>query len=272
MAKSYFVSLVLLLGVSCNRSSDDNPIPQKNDISLKVSTTQDLSNLQVGEKLIVNFEIEDKDTINTTYVIKPETMSIRDHQRRGVDYFIQVEENDENNNLKYTNIKELSLKSHQQKGGFYLEILQPGAFKHKYILEKYKNGVKVDESSADFLFNAVKITAWTYYNRSGNRFRRYYKFFIDDGTQQYDNYLENVNGKLHTYNALYYDHRHSEGDQSFSAHQEKEFRYEDYWKLGQASEPGLFAKRTLDEIFIQQKQADGTINNIIYKNIPIEIR
>lgn len=275
MIKNYFVSLVLLLGVSCSRNGDDSSIPKKDNISLKISTTQDLSNLQVGEKLIVNFEIEDKDTINTTYVLRPETMSIRDHQRIDIDYLMQVEEGDENNKPKYKNVNKLSLKSHQQKGGFYLEVLQPGSFKHKYILEKYKNGVKEEETSMDFLFNAVKITAWTYSieTQTPNLFRhsihrRLYKFIIDDGNQQYDNYLENVNGKKHTYNSLYIGQNHSEGDSEFSAHQEKEFR----WSEEQEKSPPHIHSTTIKAISIQQKQADGTVNNIIYKDIPIEVR
>lgn len=269
----YFVA-VSLLGISCNRDENNNEKEKSKDINVgfKVSTTQDLSNLQVGERLVVDFEIEDKDTINTTYIIKPETINAIAHQRRGVDYFLQVEDYDENNNLKYTNIKELPFTSQKQKGNFYLEILQPGTFHHKYILEKYVKGVKVGETSAEFLFNAVKITAWTYYQRtqrSGifqrSKHRRYYMFSIDDGNQQYDNYLENVNGKSHTYSALYREHRHSEGDNRFSAHQEKEFR----WSEEQEKEPVRVHSHTIEEISIQQKQADGTINNIVYKNIPI---
>lgn len=275
MRKIFYLVAVSLLGISCNR--DDNNNDEKKEtkdinVGFKVSTTQDLSNLQVGERLVVDFEIEDKDTINATYVVKPEVKSVMYHQRRGVDFHMQVEDRDENNNHKYTNVNELSLKSREQKGGFYLEILQPGSFQHKYILEKYVNGKKVGETSADFLFNAVKITAYTYHQQiqspgtwRHSKHLRYYKFIIDDGNQQYDNYLENVNGKEHTYSALYRDHHHSEGNSKFSAHQEKEFR----WNEEQEKKPTQVYSHIIKEISIQQKQADGTINNIVYKNIPI---
>lgn len=272
---SYLV-VVLLLLVSCNSREDSitNTTEEKKEIQLnfKVSTTQDLSNLQVGERLLVDFEIEDKDTINTTYVIKPEVLSVMYHQRRGIDFNMQVEDKDENNNLKYTNVNELSLKSREQKGGFYLEILEPGTFQHKYILEKYVNGKKVGETSAEFLFNAVKITAFTFYRKISNRHphRRYYKFIIDDGSQQYDNYLENINGKTHTYIAEHGGIYHKEGDGSIVAHQEKEFRWEDYWRNGQ--NPGYIRTPYVEKISITQKHADGTINHMEYKNIPIEIR
>lgn len=266
----YFVA-VSLLGISCNRDENNNEKEKSKDINVgfKVSTTQDLSNLQVGERLVVNFEIEDKDTINTTYIIKPEVLSVMYHQRRGVDFHMQVEDRDENNNHKYRNVNEMSLKSREQKGGFYLEILQPGSFQHKYILEKYVNGKKVGETSADFLFNAVKINAFTFYRKISDRnpHRRYYKFIIDDGSQQYDNYLENINGKTHTYKAVHGKISHSEGDGSISAHQEKEFRWEDYWRDGQSQ--ARIRSPYVEEISIQQKQSDGTINHIVYKNIPI---
>lgn len=273
----YFVA-VSLLGVSCNRDDNNNEKEKPKDINVgfKVSTTQDLSNLQVGERLVVDFEIEDKDTINTTYVIKSEVTSVMYHQRRGTDFHMQVEDRDENNNYKYTNINELSLKSREQKGGFYLEILQPGSFQHKYILEKYVNGKKVGETTADFSFNAVKITAWTYHKELKNqtlirrgKYARYYKFIIDDGNQQYDNYLENVNGKTHTYKAYYLGRYHYSDNGEISAHHEKEYRGEDYWKFGEIPALAFLASNHVDEISIQQKQADGTINNIIYKNIPI---
>lgn len=268
----YFIA-VSLLGISCNRDDNNNDgekeTPKEINVGFKVSTTQDLSNLQVGERLVVNFEIEDKDTINTTYVIKPEVVSVMYHQRRGVDFHMQVEDRDENNNYKYTNINELSLKSREQKGGFYLEILQPGSFQHKYILEKYVNGKKVGETTADFSFNAVKITAFTFYRKISNRHphRRYYKFIIDDGSQQHDNYLENINGKAHTYKAIHGGISHYEGDGSISAHQEKEFRWEDYWKDGQSQ--GRIRSPYVEEISIKQIHADGISNHIVYKNIPI---
>lgn len=263
--KIYYLVIVLLLSVSCSRDgeSESKPKPiEQSNLRLKVLTAQDISNLQVGQRLKVNFEIDDRDNDNVSYIIRPETENKVFHQRLDEDYFLQIEK--ESEIIRETKIV---LNSKQQKGSFYIYILKPGNFQHKYILEKYVNGAKVGETSANLLFNAVKITAWTYHQKiNKSTHRRYYKFLIDDGNEQFDNYLENVNGKVHTYSALYREHRHSEANNTFSAHQEKEFR----WNEDQKKSPTRVHSHIIDELAIQQKQADGTINNIVYKNITIE--
>lgn len=269
--KIYYLVIVLLLSVSCrDGESESKPKPiEQSNLRLKVLTAQDISNLQVGQRLKVNFEIDDRDNDNVSYIIRPETENKVFHQRLGDDYLLQIKKEGSKfmNPRNTINVNKIVLDSKQQKGDFYIYILKPGNFQHKYILEKYVNGAKVGETSANLLFNAVKITAWTYHQKiNKSTHRRYYKFLIDDGNEQFDNYLENVNGKVHTYSALYREHRHSEANNTFSAHQEKEFR----WNEDQKKSPTKVHSHIIDELAIQQKQADGTINNIVYKNITIE--
>lgn len=275
--------IILLAFVSCDRDktqSHDDQLPKNTTpVSFNISTDKNLSNLQVDDMLPVKFNITDSDTLNVTYVIKPETENAVFHQKLGVDFYLKQKKTNGNSNSffssSFTSVQEIKLTPKQLNGTFFIHILRPGTFQHKYILEKYVNGVKKEETSKLLVFSAVKITAWTYHQevRSPGLFqhsihRRYWIFTIDDGHEQFDNYLTTGNGKTHTYTALYAGINHHQGDGSISAHQEKEYRFQEEKEVTAPDIPSL----VIESLSVQQKQPDGTINNIVYKNIPIEIK
>lgn len=260
----YFVA-VSLLGISCNRDDEKGTTEQSN-LELKVSTTQDLSNLRVGESVEVRFEIQDKDTINTTYVLRPQTEYGEElHQKIGVDFSFR------GRNPKfgyYEDVNEIKLKSELQAGIFYIKILQPGTFRHKYILEKYVKGAKVSEAVADFSFNAVKIDAWTYVERLGNnKYRKHWKFKIDDGKNWDDTSFDS--DKTNIYNVLYKNVRYTQDDGKIKADQERNFRHPE------ESNTNKFAplsSELIDEIVIEQRTSSAVSKSIIYYNVRIQER
>lgn len=281
--KNFLMSLVALaIVVSCNRDdakspNEESPKPST-PVHFSISAKNNVSNLQVGNMLPVNFSITDTDTLNATYVIRPETENAVFHQKLGVDFLLKEEVMKKKGilgNTVFASVKEIKLTPKQLKGVFFIHILRPGSFQHKYILEKYVNGVKKEETSEPLLFSAVKITAWTYREevRSAGTWnhsihRRHWKFIIDDGKEKFDNYLTSGKNKTHTYKVLYAGKTYQEGDGSISADEEKEYRaYEDRKKTA----PDI-PSRVIENITIQQKQPDGMINNITYENIPVEIK
>ncbi|MEJ8597602.1 hypothetical protein JSO59_007890 [Riemerella anatipestifer] len=272
--------LVMLATFSCKRgiSENEEPVSDKDErLTFVLTPVGNISNLQVGDRMLVSFKIEDSDTLGVRYVLRPKTENKVFHQRINEDFSLYVKNKKEP--VKgwpfrggLTKVDQISIKSSELNGQFYIEVLEPGNFQHEYILEKFKNDKKVSSESRDLLFSAVKIYAETYsvqirdpglFQRS--KHRRFYKFVIDDGNERYDEYLTTGNSKSHTYQVNYAGSWHSEGDGSFSAHTKKDFRaFEDREKKA----PDVPAA-TITEIKIQQKHNDGSINNIIYKDIPV---
>lgn len=282
---SYLLLGLVIFGIiACNRGNDDakppvvEPPKTSTPATISISTEKNISNLQVGEMFPIKFNIVDSDTLDATYVIRPETENAVFHQKLGVDFELKEEvmkSNTPSDSLVLTSVKKINLTPKQLQGKFFIHILRPGSFQHKYILEKYVKGVKKEETAVDFLFSAVKITAWTYHeevrppgtwNRSVHR--RYWKFVIDDGKEKFDNYLTTDKRKTHTYTALYAGRTYHEGDGSISADVEKEYRASEDRKKTAPDIPSM----VIENITIQQKQPDGMLNNITYKNIPVEIR
>lgn len=262
--------------IGCNRDQEPktDTSPQTPSIDWSLSTQNNLSNLQVNDRISIDFEIRDQDTARAVYILKPETQNAVFHQKIGIDYKLQTHLSNEDGD-QYNDVQQIELTSKNLRGKFYIKILKPGNFQHKYTLEKYVNNQKINEKSIDFSFNAVEIIAWTYSVRikapgffNHSEHRRFWKFVIHDGIERFDHYLTSNNGKTHTYAALYKGHWHTDGDGSFSAETEKQFRFHEDREVS----PVPVTSYNLDQINIRQVQPDGTINNIVYKNIPIHIK
>lgn len=268
--------LLLVLGVfiSCHREDSTGEPIKPAEISFSLTSQTSTSNLQVGDLLEVDFEIKDTDTLKASYIIRPETQNAVFHQKLGVDFNLLLEKESQYGGLfvsPYTSVQNIKLSPKELKGKFFIRILKPGNFQHKYILEKYVEGEKEAETSVEYLFNAVKITAYTYSEqiRSPGMFnhsvhRRYWKFIIDDGEERFDKYLTTEeSGNKHTYTVNYAGGTY-QGD--FTAHEQWDFRNPQEQKVT----PPKIPSNTIDEIIIRQEQVDKTINNISYRNINVE--
>lgn len=260
---------------SVNTEIQTDPIPEpKNEVKIAIAIDKsvDLSNLQVGDVLPVNFNIKDQDTAGVTYTLSPEEGNAVLHQKLGKDFKLYKTHSRFSKSKKDTEVAQLSFKPKDSKGQFFIKILEPGNFQHKYVLQKWKGTYNQRVDSVGLAFNAVKLNFWTYGEQiqNGTVFRsstnrRYYFFTIDDGKEKYDSYLTTSENKKQTYSVLYAGRWYQEGDGSISADQEKRFRGDDERKKRYPDVPAEY----VSELKIKQTLSDGTINNISYKNIPV---
>lgn len=268
----FFIFFITL--ISCGRDAaksveEEMVTTPSPELVFELSTVGNTSNLQIGDRLEVLVEVGDESTTGAYYILKPKTDNAVFHQKIGYDFLLhEIKDSAE----PETQVNHIKILPSELKRKFFIEILRPGSFQHEYILEKYVDNRKVSSSTRSILFNAVKITAWTcaVQLRNGTLFRsslnrRYYKFVIDDGDEQFDSYLTSSTKIEQTYEVNYAGEWHTEANGSITANQEKSFRWEEE---REGKDPDVPAT-VISELKIKQVLSDGTINNISYTNIPV---
>ena len=271
--KKYTLLFSLLLLFSCTfqeelESSTDASVQTVN-LPEKFIITQDpdrtINNIRVGENLLFNVEIINFDTNpNVSYVIKPLSIEQKKHQIKNVDYYFQQQTS--NTTYPYETVENMVIKSNKSK--FYLQILKPGNFQHVYSLQKMVNGEKVGNPLYyDVLFSAVSLNLWVTQQQwcffgFNCEFGRTFRMIIDDGDEQYDDYLTSENGKSHTYTT---NHDGEILDGGFiNVLEEKPFSIYHRAKINNMPHRG---GTTVREVKITQTLSNGNINIISYKNV-----
>lgn len=274
MNKTILALLMLTMTITLSCGSDE-PSPNSpkdsipnNPLRLNIDNSKDIRTIQVGDTITVNFEIEGITKSDTVYFITPETDNKVFHQTINEDFLLL------DSNSKIVDAIEIK-KGANSKGTFRIKVLEPGNFQHTYhlLIGTKQRDKRSSSEGVSIAFNAVKLSFITYSRkvRSGNVTRksiheRYYKFTIDDGKERFDNYLTSSDTKTHTYLVEYAGASHTEDDGTITALQEREFRGRD---RREGNAPRI-PSRTVTSLQIEQKFKDGTKNNIVYKNIPIE--
>lgn len=267
--KKLILLFLLMVGIYSCSDSDTDDLDLTTDQNLienptfslkfvKASNGSTMTNLQVGDSLVIAYEINGV-SINTheTFTIMPQLGGPVSHQILGEDY-----------DLYYKNKKVDKINTLEKQGKFTLYIKKAGNFSHTYsafIVNAENNEIpKKLISKSELYFNSVRIVAYNYEIRlrKSSTWQHslrgvFHKLYIDTGNEEYDKYLENL-----TYN-VYYNSRSFEQ----SNFRNKENR--DFYEV-QRVEGGknAYTVNTIDKI-VFKKEVNGVTTNIEYKNIPV---
>ena len=268
--KKIILLLLVIITISCSKDAPVTVVIPPTSFTVTADPNRTMNNLVVNDRIGYTVKIENFDTNpNVYYVLKPKMGNATKHQINGTDFYFQTRYESGGGlfpSVSYDNVNEITIRSAESR--FYILIARPGNFQHQYILQKMNLDTKENEPAVqDVLFNAVKIRAWSTTQQiasggvfSSSEHRRFYYFSIDDGDQQYDNYLTTDNYKTHTYNASY-DGVGIGGN--FTADSDYKFRI-DYDRVGG---PVAISNYTISEIKITQNITSVAANVISYKNI-----
>ena len=261
--------VIMFLVASCSSDDDivlsekevENPIPIPSKLELRfvrASGDSDISNLQVGDSVIVGYKITGENLQeDEAFAITPLSGGPVSHQVLGEDY-----------DCYYRKQKVESFHTSDQEGEFTLHIKKPGNFRHVYELSKVKKDSLIlpaqQLAKGEIFFNSVRIVAYSYEVRtkkgdisSHSRWDTYYKYFIDSGNEQYDTYLEGLNSQFH-YNNLISNQSDFQNKTSRDFHPVQRSK----------GSGGKYRVYMIDKIMFK-KQVNGLETNIEYKNIPV---
>ena len=276
MKKITLLFLVIIF-ISCSKSEEigDGKVSttQITDFTIVKDPNRTLDNIMVNETLKFSLLIENFDlNPNVTYVLKPISVEAKKHQIINVDYNFQQKKltiPTDPNVSSYENMD--SIKINAKNSNFFIKVLKPGNFQHVYTIRKMV-GNKYTEPviSKDVLFSAVKIYLKYVQNTRGCGFLgwstcydRTYMMKIDDGDEQFDDYLTNGPAKSHSFETIH------DGEQYFgstitSSNNEVEFSKK-HESINPNSPP--HSLNILNELKITQTFINGNFNNIRYRNI-----
>ena len=231
--------------------------------TLSTDPNKTMNNLVVGIRVEYDVKIENFDAdADVIYVLKPIVGNAPKHQLNRTDFYFQtLEPND-----VYKSRDSIVIKSAKSK--MYLQILRPGTFQHEYTLQKMKLNKKINVvAKQPVLFSAVKINIWSPTQQvvepsfwHSSEHLRYYYFNIDDGEEQFDNYLTNSDNKSHGYMSNY---EGGEISGSFSANNTYIFKNQ----VHSFSSPVNIDTYVINEIKITQNIGTSPVNIIRYNNI-----
>ncbi len=276
--KNFYLLLISVFIAACSKDDTTEMLPpepvQEANFELTAGINRPImNNIQVGERIVCSIKINNFDTSEAVvYVLKPITGNQVKHQMNRLDFYFR-ESFDTGNGFDFVYLDQDSIKIITKESYFYLDILKPGTFDHGYTLQKMNEGKYVSEKILKpLLFNAVEIKAWTFTRETANpffapnRYTRYYRFTIDDGEQDNDNYLTNISGTTHKYSVnyngenLYVD--------SFIVNQEQLFKAD--WERDR-NPPGI-SNFAIEALKIIQSFTNSPTNTIEYKYIPISLQ
>ncbi len=272
--KKITLILFLLLLISC--SSDNSTRNSTSAVTTNFSISRDQNrtydNIQVNEILNYKITIDNFDSNpNVTYVLKPISTDARKHQIKNIDYLFQQKVVSPNNPNTFQLETKDSIKIKTKFSDFFLKILKPGNFQHVYTLRKMV-GNKYEEEPVEknVLFSAVKINLRYIQTSRGCGFLgwstcydRSYKISINDGDEQFDDYLTSGNGKTHTFETIHNGEVFIGGNIT-SSNSEVDFSV---GHQGINSNNPPHSTNILDELKVIQTQANGSFSNIRYRNI-----
>ncbi len=295
--KKIIIVLTIFALASCSKSevkAGETPLenvkpptevvtPLSFKISPKNGRIGGFGNYQAGE--IVDYEViitdEDK-TTGITYELSPEGQDQTKHQILNTDYiFGDV-------NLSQTaTTSPSSLLLNSKNSNLKFKILRPGTFTLKYNLQKLVSGIKVGNTiSQDVLFSSVRFFAYSNYGnvnttvtncfgvRQSTRWDRDFFFTVDCGDQIGDNYLFDPN-----FNYTYSTDWCGKGTTGNLGGKGANNKFSESLRAGGGGcSTGPFSEisynghngYTIDQINVNQKSNNGSINNVIsYKNVII---
>ncbi len=265
--KKVITLVVLTFMFSCSKDDLGETVAESPILPTAFTILSDpnktMNNLVVGNRIEYAIKIENFDTNpDVLYVLKPIVGNASKHQLNRTDFNFQtLEPND-----VYKSRDSIIIKNSNTK--MYLQILRPGTFQHEYTLQKMISNKKINAvAKQPILFSAVKINIWspTVEVVEGNFWHssehlRYYYFNIDDGEEQFDNYLTNSDSKSHVYLSNYEGGEISGG---FTAHNTFIFKN----SVHEFSAPVPIYTYVINEIKITQNITASPVNIIRYNNI-----
>lgn len=268
----YFTIFALIISCSADKPSTNSSGAEITKFTIIQDQNRTFDNIQVNEVLNYKISIDNFDTDpNVTYVLKPISIDARKHQIKNIDYLFQQKIIAPNNPNSYQLETKDSIKIKSKYSDFFLKILKPGNFQHIYSLRKMI-GNKYEEISVEknVLFSAVKINLRYIQTSRGCGFLgwstcydRTYKISINDGDEQFDDYLTTGNGKTHIFETVHNGELFIGGNIT-SSNSEVDFSM---GHQGINSNNPPHSSNILDELKIVQTQANGSFNNIRYRNI-----
>lgn len=184
----FLFSALLCFIISCKNREDT--ISPQNNINLKLafsksSTGSTLTNVQVGDTLTFNYEINAQQT-NGKFALIPQVQSPIKHQIINTDYELFLKDKKITDTLFVSSLK----------GSFKVYIKKPGNFQLGYQAVNINGKNTFTSASQELLFNPVKIIAYSYnwmYRSPGtfhhSQWRYFHKLYIDTGDQANDQYL-----------------------------------------------------------------------------------
>lgn len=190
--KHFLTSLmVLFVMTSCSKNDDNQPQSQTEwltSFSMGIREGVDVSNFRVGYQIPVDVTeiIDVKPDQGFIYKLKVVGNDATRHQILGVDYALQLKQEEELRDISLIEITDLKTLPE-------LVIVPkvPGTFHLNFELQKYDTATKKyvgEPLKKELIFNVVKINFYV----SISFPRLEFKFSIDDGNREYDTYLSNT--------------------------------------------------------------------------------